>query len=193
MTDIQLKALNRDEIRKLMTEAGFKWKVKPSIDKPEVVDTPKLNLDQLRAELKEELRQEMIDTGQISGGSSEEPEVSEAAIEEAIRDKAMALSSVTITPLGINEQNSDVVYRAIGTPVLGVVSRYIPMRVPSMVPDVLLSYFLTATMQVNTSKRNDQGIIMNSSKTVPAYAVTVHEEITEADLANLKESQKAIA
>lgn len=110
---------------------------------------------------------------------------------QALKDEAMKLVHVIITPNDPIKQQMGQEYFACGNSALGTVARIIPFGENWLVEQMLLNTIKEKQVQLFITKRDSKGNEYKESKTVPAYQITELPLPTKAEIDELARVQEA--
>lgn len=110
---------------------------------------------------------------------------------QALKDEAMKLVHVIITPNDPIKQQMGQEYFACGNSVLGTVARIIPFGENWLVEQMLLNTIKEKQVQLFITKRDNKGNEYKESKIVPAYQITELPLPTKAEIDELARVQEA--
>lgn len=110
---------------------------------------------------------------------------------QALKDEAMKLVHVIITPNDPIKQQMGQEYFACGNSALGTVARIIPFGENWLVEQMLLNTIKEKQVQLFITKRDNKGNEYKESKIVPAYQITELPLPTKAEIDELARVQEA--
>ena len=110
---------------------------------------------------------------------------------QALKDEAMKLVHVIITPNDPIKQQMGQEYFACGNSALGTVARIIPFGENWLVEQMLLNTIKEKQTQLFIDKRDSKGNEYKESKIVPAYQITELPLPTKAEIDELARVQEA--
>lgn len=110
---------------------------------------------------------------------------------QALKDEALKLVHVIITPNDPLKQQIGHEYFGVGNSVLGTVARIVPFGENWLIENILLQSIKEKQTQVFISRRDSKGDEFVESKIIPAYQVVELPLPTKEEIEGLAEIQKA--